>query len=69
MIENVIGIIINDRIVKLREIAEIVGISTEWVQYILTTHLDMKKLSARWVPQLLTIDNMFQLCQLQRNVW
>ena len=41
---------------KVREIAEIVGISDERVRNILHEHLNKKKLSARWVPRLLTID-------------
>ena len=49
-------IVLNDPQVKVREIAEIVSISTERVINILHTHLCMSKLCARWVPWLLTID-------------
>ena len=41
---------------KVHEIAEIVFISTERVVNVLHTHLCMRKLYARWVPRLLTID-------------
>jgi histone-lysine N-methyltransferase SETMAR len=41
---------------KVREIAETIGISKEHVGYILHEELDMKKLCARWVPRLLTTD-------------
>jgi histone-lysine N-methyltransferase SETMAR len=41
---------------KVREIAETVGISKERVEYILHEELDMKKLCARWVLRLLTAD-------------
>ena len=41
---------------KVREIAETIGISKERVGYILHEELDMKKLCARWVPRLLTAD-------------
>jgi histone-lysine N-methyltransferase SETMAR len=41
---------------KLREIAETIGISKERVGYILHEELDIKKLCARWVPRLLTAD-------------
>ena len=41
---------------KVREIAEIVSISTERVLNILHTHLSMRKLCARWMPRLLTSD-------------
>ncbi|XP_033229681.1 uncharacterized protein LOC117181226 [Belonocnema kinseyi] len=49
--------ILDDRRVKVREMAETVGISTERVHHILPECLDMKKLSVRWVPQLLTLDH------------
>lgn len=39
------------------EIAENIGISFESVLNILTTHSDIKKLSARWMPWLPTIAN------------
>lgn len=54
IVEKVHKIVLNDRRSKLVEIAEAVGISTERVHYILTEVLDMRKLSARWVPRLLT---------------
>ena len=56
IIEKIHGIVLEDRRVKVREIADIVRISNEWVHNILHEHLAMKKLSARWVPRLLTID-------------
>ena len=40
-----------DRRVKIREIADIVDISTERIQNILHEKLGMRKLSARWVEQ------------------
>ena len=42
---------------KVREIAEAVGMSSECVYHILTEELGMKKLSARLVPWLLTLDH------------
>jgi histone-lysine N-methyltransferase SETMAR len=41
---------------KVREIAETIGIPKERVGYILREELDMKKLCARWVPRLLLAD-------------
>ena len=41
---------------KVNEIAKTTGISNERVHHILYKHLHMRKLSARWVPRLLTID-------------
>jgi len=48
--------VLNDGRMKVREIAETIGISKERVGYILHEELDMKKLCARWVPRLLTAD-------------
>ena len=56
MINKIHDIVLNDPNVKEREIAEIVYISTERVVNILHTHLCMRKLCAKWVPLLLTID-------------
>jgi hypothetical protein len=48
--------VLDDGHMKVREIAEIIGISKECVGYILHEELDMKKLCSRWVPRLLTAD-------------
>ena len=56
IIEQVHDMVLDDRRMKVREIAETIGISKEGVGYILHEELDMKKLCARWVPRLLTAD-------------
>ena len=56
IINKIHDIVLNDPKVKVREISEIVSISTERLVNILRTHLCMRKLYARWVPRLLTID-------------
>jgi transposase len=56
IIEEVHNMILDDRRMKVREIAETIGISKERVGYILHEELDMKNLCARWVPRLLTAD-------------
>jgi len=56
IIEQVHDMVLDDRQMKVREIAETVGISKECVGYILHEELDMKKLCTRWVPRLLTAD-------------
>jgi len=48
--------VLDDRRMKVPEIAENIGISKERVGYILHKELDMKKLCAKWVPWLLTAD-------------
>jgi len=57
IVDKIHGMILDDRRIKVREVAEAVGISTERVHHILHEYLDMKKLSARWVPRLLTLDH------------
>jgi transposase len=54
IIQQVHDMVLDDRRMKVREIAETIGISKERVGYILLEELDMKKLCARWVLRLLT---------------
>ena len=56
MVNKVHDIVMTDRRVTERYIAIAVGISQERVHSILTEDLEMRKLSARWVPRLLTVD-------------
>lgn len=55
-IKKIHKIVLNDRKVKLRELADIVKISKERVGFILHEHLTMRKLCSKWVPRLLTVD-------------
>lgn len=48
--------VMEDRRLIVKEIAEACGISCERLHKILHQDLAMRKLSARWVPRLLTID-------------
>jgi len=50
-------LVLGDRRLKIREIAETVGMSKDRVGHILHEILGMRKLSARWVSRLLTPDN------------
>lgn len=54
--------ILDDRRIKVKEIAKAVGILKEHVCHILTEELDIRKLSVRWVPRLclLWIKNAFE---------
>ncbi|GBP85450.1 Histone-lysine N-methyltransferase SETMAR [Eumeta japonica] len=56
IVDKIHEMILNDRRMKVRELTHAVGISTEWVHHILHKYLGMRKLSARWVPRLLTLD-------------
>lgn len=49
-------LVLADRRVKLSELAETTGISKESIRLVLHDKLHLKKLSARWVPRLLTVD-------------
>lgn len=55
-IAKVHQMVLDDRRIKVREIAEVMNISKERVCHILNQDLGMRKLSARWVPRLLTLD-------------
>ena len=48
--------IIGDRRLKIREIAMNVGISYERAQNIIVNELGFSKVSARWVPKLLSVE-------------
>ena len=49
-------IVLDDRRLKVRELTDIIGISKSVVHRILTENLDMRKLCARWLPRLLTME-------------
>ncbi|XP_030758938.1 uncharacterized protein LOC115884482 [Sitophilus oryzae] len=55
-IAKVHQMVLDDRRIKVREITEVMNISKERVCHILNQELGMRKLSARWVPRLLTLD-------------
>lgn len=59
-IKKIHKIILNDRKVKLIEIAETLKISKERVGHIVHEYLGMRKLCAKWVPRELTIDQKQQ---------
>jgi [histone H3]-lysine36 N-dimethyltransferase SETMAR len=53
-IEKVHDVVLHDRRIRIRQIVEDTGLSYHAVHNILTKELDMKKVSARWVPRMLT---------------
>ncbi|KYQ55127.1 hypothetical protein ALC60_05979, partial [Trachymyrmex zeteki] len=57
MVNKVLDIVMSDRRLKLREIVGMVGISEERVFHILHEILGMRKLTSRWMPRLLTVEN------------
>lgn len=64
--EKVKKLVLEDRRIKVWQIAEALGISKERVGEILHQHLRMTKVSARWVPKMLTAfdkERRVQTCQ------
>jgi [histone H3]-lysine36 N-dimethyltransferase SETMAR len=55
-VNKVHDLIMKDRRLTVRDLAETTGLSVGTTHAILTTCLDMRKISARWVPRMLTID-------------
>ena len=61
-IKKVHKLVISDRKLKLREIAETVKISEGSVFTIMHEHLTMRKLFSKWVPRLLTSRSKTTTC-------
>ena len=57
MIDKIYGMVFSDRRIKVREIVKATGITESTVFSILHEKLDVKKISARWVPRLLSKEN------------
>jgi len=62
-------LISEDRRISAKSIAEQLGISRERVGSIIHQHLDMWKLSAKWVPKCLNEDQKRQRCQSSEQIW
>jgi len=56
-------LILEDRRISAKSIAERLGISREWVGSIIHEDLDMRKLSAKLAPKCLNADEKRQRCQ------
>jgi len=56
-------LILEDRRISAKSIAEQLGISCERVGSIIYENLDMRKLSAKWTPKCLEADQKRQRCQ------
>ena len=62
-------LILKDRRISGKSIAEELGISRERVRSIIHEDLDMRKLSAKWVPKCLNADQKHQRCQSSEQIW
>jgi len=63
IIEKIHELILEDRRISSKSIAEQLGISHERVGSIIHEDLDMRNLSAKWVPKYLNTDKKRQSCQ------
>ena len=63
IIDQIHELILEDRRISAKSIAEQLGISCERVGSIIHEDLDMRKLSAKWVPKGLNEDQKRQRCQ------
>jgi len=63
IIDQIQELILEDHRISATSIAEQLGISCEWVGSILHEDLDMRKLSAKWIPKCLNADQKHQRCQ------
>ncbi len=60
-------VILEDDRINMKETAEALGKSSEWVLNILHEHLGMKKLCARWVSCLLTFEQKQQWKEISKD--
>ena len=63
IIDQIHELISEDRRISTKSIAEQLGISRERVGSIIHEDLDIRKLSAKWVPKCLNADQKRQRCQ------
>ena len=63
IIDHIHELILEDRLISVKSIAEQLGISRERIGSIVHKDLDRQKLSAKWVPKCLNADQKRQRCQ------
>ena len=68
IIDHIHKLILEDCQILAKSIAEQLGISHEWVGSISYEDLDMWKLSAKWVPKCLNVDQKCQRCQSSEQI-
>jgi len=69
IIDQIHELIFEDRLISAKSIAEQLGISRGRVGSIIHEDLDMRKISAKWVPKCLTADQKRKLCQFSEQIW
>ena len=68
IIDQIHELILEDRRISAKSIAEQLGISRERVRSFIHEDLDMRKLSAKWVPKCLNADQKRQRCQFSEQL-
>jgi len=68
IIDQIHEIILEDRQILSKSIAEQLGISRERVGSIIHEDLDMQKLSAKWVPKCLNTDQKRHPCRSSKQI-
>jgi len=68
IIDQIHELILEDRRISAKSIAEQPGISRERVGSIIHEDLDMQKLSAKWVPKCLNADKKCQRCHSSEQI-
>ena len=63
IIDQIHELILEDRRISAKSVAEQLGISRDRVGSIIHENLDTRKLSAKWVPKYLNADQKRQRCQ------
>ena len=67
-IDQIHELILEDRRILAKSIAEQLGISRERVGSIIHEDLDIRKFSAKWVPKCLKADRKRQRCQSSEQI-
>jgi len=68
IIDQIHELILGDRRILAKSIAEQLGISRERIWSIIHDDFDMRKLSAKWVPRCLNADQKRQRCQSSEQI-
>jgi len=69
IIDHIHELILEERRISAQSIAEQLGISRKRVGFIIHEDLDMRKLSAKWVPKCLNADQKRQRCQSSEQIF
>ena len=69
IIDHIHELILEDHRISAKSITEQLGISRERLGSIIHEDLDVRKLSAMWVPKCLNADHKRQRCQSSEQFW